>query len=165
MRINKNRWIAGGRKVAALALATGFVGGMPARVLGETAPAPTAVVTAVDPAMFEGFWQIEADPDATAERGGRLNFEEYFIMESGVVTAQELSRLGFTPATATFGTDIDGSPTFTATLTSGSQGTVVVEGKLMGGRLTGSITWTRPDGNTYKYAYAGATFSPGESPS
>ena len=163
MRINKDRWMAGGRKVAALTLATGFIGGMPVASSAETAPA--AVTTAVDPALFEGFWQINADPDATAEQGGRLEFEEYFIIESGVVTAQELSKLGFAPQPATFDTDLDGSAKWTVTMTSGTQGTVTLTGKMSSGKLTGSLTWLRPDGNTYVYAYAGTTFTPGESPS
>jgi hypothetical protein len=130
---------------------------------GTTAPA--AVVTAVDPSVFEGFWQVAADPDATAEQGGRLEFQEFFIIESGVVTAQELSKLGFAPTPATFSNDVDGSAKWTVTMTSGTQGTVTLTGKLSGGKLTGSLTWLRPDGNTYLYAYAGSTFTPGESPS
>jgi hypothetical protein len=151
--------MAGGRKVAALALATGFIGGMPMVSFAQTAPA--AVVTAVDPAVFEGFWKINADPDASAELGGRLEFEEYFIIESGVVTAQELSKLGFAPTLATFSNDVDGSAKWTVTMSSRSQGDITLTGKLASGRLTGTLVWVKADGNTYTYAYAGSTFTPG----
>ena len=163
MRINKDRWVARSRRLVTLALATGFIGGMPMVSFAQSAPA--AVVTAPDPSVFEGFWKINADPDASAELGGRLEFEEYFIIESGVITAQELSKLGFSPQLATFSNDVDGSAKWTVTLHSNSQGDITLTGKLSSGKLTGTLVWDKPDGNTYTYAYAGTTFTPGEAPS
>src|SRR3954464_9589071 len=80
------------------------------------------LATAAEAALFEGFWKLDADPDAAAERGGRLDFREYFIIESGVVTASELSKLGFEPTAATFATDASGNASWTVSMTSRTQG-------------------------------------------
>jgi hypothetical protein len=112
-------------------------------------------------AVYEGFWKLDADPDATAERGGRLEFEEYFIIESGVVTAQELSKLGFEPTAATFSTDPTGKVTWIVTMTSRTQGTLTITGaRGPSSSIVGSIIWER-DGQTYTYAYTGSPFTPG----
>src|SRR5256885_15117786 len=72
------------RKTAALALTV-------VMMCGATL---SCYATAAEAALFEGMWKIDADADAPAERGGRLDFTEYFIIESGVVTASELSKPG-----------------------------------------------------------------------
>jgi hypothetical protein len=118
--------------------------------------------TAAEAALFEGFWALDADPDAAAERGGRLDFKEYFIIESGVVTASELSKLGFEPTPATFTTDAAGNTTWSVTMTSRTQGTLTITGwRTTGSAIAGSIFWDR-DGQTYRYAYAGRPFTPTE---
>ena len=116
--------------------------------------------TAADAAMFEGIWKIEADADAPAERGGRLDFTEYLIIESGVVTASELSKLGFEPATASFSLDASGNTLWTVSMTSRTQGTLTISGvKASGQTMSGTLQWDR-DGGSYRYAYSGRPFTP-----
>ena len=116
--------------------------------------------TAAEAALFEGMWKIDADADAPAERGGRLDFTEYFIIESGVVTASELSKLGFEPTTATFSTDAYGNTQWSVTMKSGTQGTLVINGALTSGStMTGTLQWDR-DGGSFRYAYSGRPFTP-----
>jgi hypothetical protein len=126
------------------------------------AATPHCFATAAEAALFEGFWKLDADPDAAAERGGRLDFREYFIIESGVVTASELSKLGFEPTAATFATDASGNASWTVSMTSRTQGTLTITGwRTTGSAIAGSIVWDR-DGQTFRYAYVGQPFTPVE---
>jgi hypothetical protein len=118
--------------------------------------------TAADAAMFEGIWKVEADADAPAERGGRLDFTEYLIIESGVVTASELSKLGFEPATASFSLDASGNTMWTVTMNSRTQGLLTISGvRTTGSTMAGTIQWDR-DGGSFRYAYSGRPFTPAE---
>jgi hypothetical protein len=120
----------------------------------------SSYATAAEAALFEGMWKIEADADAPAERGGRLDFTEYFIIESGVVTASELSKLGFEPATATYSTDAYGNTMWTVSMTSRTQGTLTINGaKTSGNTMTGTLQWDR-EGGSFRYAYSGRPFTP-----
>ena len=145
------------RSVACIAAAAGFFGAFPGV---RPAMADTPIVAPAEASVYEGVWVIAADPDATAERGGRLDFEEYFNFESGVLTAQELSKMGFEPTAATFSTAADGSTSWTVTLTSNSQGTITITGAKAGTKMTGTIVWDR-NGETYKYAYSGTPTTSG----
>ena len=60
---------------------------------------------------------------------------------------------------------MDGSAKWTLTMSSRTQGDITLTGKLASGKLTGTLVWVKADGNTYTYAYAGTTFTPGESSS
>src|SRR3954454_1533687 len=138
------------RKTAALALTVTMM-------CGATL---SCFATAAEAALFEGMWKIDADADAPAERGGRLDFTEYFIIESGVVTASELSKLGFEPATAPFSVDPYGNTLWTVTMSSRTQGTLTINGsKTSGSTMTGTIQWDR-DGGSFRYAYSGRPFTP-----
>jgi hypothetical protein len=130
-------------------------------VLAMLGATTNSFASSAEAALFEGFWKVEADPDVTAERGGRLEFEEYFMIESGVVTAQELSKLGFDPTAATFSTDATGKTTWTVTMESRTQGLLTITGSRDAGHMMlGTIVWER-DGQVYRYAYSGSPFTPG----
>src|SRR3954470_17856165 len=114
----------------AVALAT------PGRTLA--APGDTAVVTALP----TGCWQLAVTPDDTAVSDGRLPFEEYVLIETGSITAQEMCRLGFSPSAGTAGKNAAGQITFTVTLKSGTQGTATWTGTFVTSTMvTGTLQW------------------------
>ena len=164
MKFRGSRRIRAVKSVACVAVAAGLFGSVPSAGRAFAAAPDTVAVAAIDTSAYEGVWVIAADPDATAERGGRLDFEEYFAIESGVVTPQELSKLGFEPKAATFTTAADGSVSWTVTLTSGSQGVLTITGAKAGPKMIGTITWDR-GGQTYVYAYSGTATTPASGPS
>lgn len=151
MRMSKLWRTAAFRKVASWTFAI-------AVMCGATA---NCFATAAEAAVFEGVWMVEANPDLSAERGGRFEFQEYLMIESGTVTASELCKLGFDPTGATFSTDGAGKITWTVTMTSRTQGVLTITGEQgSGGTIVGSILWDR-DGKSYRYAYSGKKFIPG----
>ena len=115
--------------------------------------------TAAEAALFEGMWKLQCDADNNAERGGRLDFQEYFIIESGTVTVSEMSKMGFAPAPATFTTDAAGNTTASVSMSSRSQGDVTITCTRSGANITGTLVWVR-DGQTYTYAYTGIPYTP-----
>jgi hypothetical protein len=140
-----------------------FVAVLVAAVLTGSAPAASVFAGEGVPtsaaAAFEGCWRIAADPDATAERGGRHEFQEYLVIESGLVTPVELSKLGFEAAAATFANDVNGNATWTVTLTSTSQGTVTLScTKTSSTTISGTLVWER-NGVVTRYAYTGKEYN------
>jgi hypothetical protein len=159
MKYRGSRQVKVVKSAACVAVVAGLFGGFPSYRVARAAE-PVVATAAVDATSFDGIWVVSADADAPAERGGRLDFTEYFTIESGVVTPQELSKLGFEPKAATFGTAADGSPTWTVTLDSTSQGTVTITGgRAADGRMSGTLSWVR-NGDTFKYAYIGTPVVP-----
>lgn len=150
MRMSKLWKTAEFRKLASWTLVV-------AVIFGAT---PNCLATAAEAALFEGVWKVEADPDRSAERGGRLDFQEYLMIEEGTVTASELCKLGFDPTPATFATDAAGKTTWTVTMTSNTQGVLTITGEQgSSGTIVGTILWDR-DGQSYHYAYSGRKFTP-----
>ena len=136
-----------------------------ALVIG-TAPAAPALATAPSdpmavPAIPTGWWRLVVTPDEAAVNEGRYGFEEYVLVESTTdVTAQEMSRLGFTPGKATAGKNLAGQTTFTAQLKSNCHGTVTWSGTFVSSTMvTGTLVWVK-DGMTYNYNWTGAPYTP-----
>jgi hypothetical protein len=159
MKIRGFRQVSVVKSVACVAVAAGLFGAFPAVPSARAAEPVVAAAAAID-TSYDGIWVVTADADAPAEHGGRLDFTEYFNIESGVVTPQELSKLGFDPKAATFSTAADGTISWTVTLDSNSQGTLTITGsRASGGRMSGTLTWVR-NGDTFKYAYIGTPSTP-----
>ena len=116
--------------------------------------------TAVTP-IPTGCWQLLVTPDDAAVAEGRLPFEEYVMIESSSnITAQEMSRLGFSPSAGTASKNALGQTTFNVTLKSGTQGTATWTGTFLSSTMvTGTLVWVK-DGMTYNYTYTGAIFTP-----
>ena len=125
----------------------------PGRALAT--PGETAVT-----AIPTGCWQLIVTPDDAAVAEGRLPFEEYVLIETSNITAQEMSRLGFSPSAGTAGKNALGQTTFNVTLKSGTQGTATWTGTFLTSTMvTGTLVWVK-DGQTYNYTYTGAPFTP-----
>ena len=120
-------------------------------VFGETTTLPTAPT---------GCWKLIITADAAAKAAGRDDFIEYVYFEGMTFDGQEIARLGFDPGPITAGVNALGQTTFSVTLRSGSQGTVVSSGLYLITSMSGTMTWTRPDGKVYKYNFTGAPYTP-----
>jgi hypothetical protein len=120
------------------------------------APPGEAAVTAIP----TGCWQLIVTPDDAAIAEGRNPFEEYVMIETGNITAQEMSRLGFSPSTGTASKNALGQTTFNVTLKSGTQGTATWTGTFLSSTMvTGTLVWVK-DGQTYNYTYTGTIYTP-----
>ena len=140
-----------------------------ALVIG-TAPVAPAVAAPPDPmapvVIPTGCWRLVVTPDDAALAAGRDAFEEYVMIESTAdITAQEMSRLGFTPAKGTGAKNVGGQTTFTVVLQSNCHGRATWTGTFVSSTLvTGNLAWLRPDGVTYNYSYTGTTYTPAVDP-
>ena len=118
-------------------------------------PAPRCIA-AGEEAQFEGFWKVDADPDNSAERGGRLEFQEYFIIESGVGDRLRDVQARFRADRR----DLhhrrkrQGHPD-----RHDDQPLAGDRDHHRVARDVGEIVWER-DGQTYRYAYTGTPFTP-----
>jgi hypothetical protein len=137
--------------LATLALVT--VLAAPGRVFA--APPETVL-----PSIPTGCWQLTVTPDDAAIADGRLPFEEYVMIETTAITAQEMSRLGFSPSAGSAGKNAAGQTTFSVTLKSGTQGTATWTGTFLTSTMvTGTLQWVK-DGMTYNYTYTGIPYTP-----
>jgi hypothetical protein len=98
---------------------------------------------------FTGVWDVSVTPDSTGVQAGKEAFDDEVLFESGHFTASACSKYGFAPADYT----LAGS-TFTSTLT-GDEGTIVWSGTMNGTRFSGTVVWSKPDGQVYTYTLSG----------
>ena len=109
--------------------------------------------------MPTGCWKMTITADAAAKAAGRLDFYEYVYFEGMTFDGQEIARLGFDPGPITGGVNALGQTTFSVTLKSNTQGTVVSTGIYLTTSMSGTLTWTRPDGRVYTYNFTGVPYT------
>lgn len=104
--------------------------------------------------VFPGVYQLTVTPDTGAVSEGRQAFVDYVQFDNGNFTAEACAKLGFAPV-AYVVKSLDGKTVFEVTLTSGTQGTQTWTGRRGVSSLVGSLTWTKPDGDVFMYAFTG----------
>ena len=129
-------------------------------IMAPAAFAQSGGGTTVLPSMPTGCWKMVIVPDAAAKAAGRDAFEEYIFFEGMTFSGQEMARLGFDPGPITGGVNALGQTTYTVTIKSNSHGTAVSSGIYLGTSMTGTLTWTKPDGKVYVYNYTAAPYTP-----
>ena len=149
----KIRRTTGWARMALAAVALALI--VPA-VSGQVAPTTTTLL----PTMPTGCWKMLLTPDAAAKAAGRDAFEEYIYFEGNTFTGQEMARLGFEPGNITGGVNALGQTTYSVTIKSNFHGTAVSSGIYLVTSMTGTLTWTRPDGKVYVYNYTSAPHTP-----
>jgi hypothetical protein len=136
--------------------------GVAAAMLFAAAPAFGQVgpVTAVSP--VDGTWRLVLVADAAARSAGCDDYKEDLTIDGWGFTGQEISRLGFNPATPTTGMNALGEITFSVSLTSLSFGNWSGTGSFTAdnNNMSGTLNWVR-DGVTYKYTFTGTRMTPG----
>jgi hypothetical protein len=132
---------------------------MVAAMLGSTRSAQAQLVTTTG--ITTRHWKISVVPDATAKLAGRLPYESYVYIEDTQITDFELNRLGFGPIMPTIGVDASGNITFSATLSSRFNGSIVLSGTMTATTLTGTGKWTK-DGVVYNYTFTGVPYTPAD---
>jgi hypothetical protein len=104
---------------------------------------------------FVGLWSASMTPDDTASHAGQQAFNTKLDFANGQLTPELFSMLlGFSPADYTVSVDSNGKTVFKCTLQSDTKGTVVWNGSVGSDTLTGTIDWSKSDGNTYHYTFS-----------
>ena len=137
----------------------GQVGAMVVAVLVIIGAARTASAETAVPVITTRHWKLDVKPDAAALVAGRDAYEEYVFIEDDQITAFELARLGFGPILPSLGMDATGAITFTVNLTSRTQGSVSISGKMTATTMSGTVKWTK-DGKVYNYTFNGVPYTP-----
>jgi hypothetical protein len=146
-------------RAARLLLAGAVLFGAPSTHAELLPPAdPLQVPTTLIPSGLHGAWHVIYTPDADAAKAGRYEFEDFLYVDDVSVSSQEVSRLGM-DSTGGSATEAAGTITFTASLTSRHHGSVVTNGTAMGGKMSGTLKWTR-DGTVYTYNFKGVSYVP-----
>jgi hypothetical protein len=136
--------------------------GVAAAMLFSAAPAfgQLTPVTALSP--VDGTWRLVILADPSAKLLGCDDYKEDLTIDGWGFTGQEISRLGFNPASPTTGMNALGEITFTVSLSSLSYGSWTGSGSFTAdnNNMSGKLTWVR-DGVTYLYTFTGTRMIPG----
>ena len=118
---------------------------------------PSARGQAMSP--VDGFWVFELTADDASIKKGAANFEERALIEEGKLTAEAFSYYGF-PTQALNVTD----PTnyvFDAVMAADKFGSIKWCGERRSStRITGTLTWTREDGQIWTYSFVANKSTP-----
>jgi hypothetical protein len=113
--------------------------------------ASTARGQAMSP--VDGYWVIQLTADDASIRKGAASFEERALIESGKFTVEAFSYYGFPAQDLTF---LSTSPTYTfeAVMAAEKFGSIKWVGERQSAtRITGTLTWTRNDGEVWNYTF------------
>lgn len=103
---------------------------------------------------FDGTWKLAATPDEDSLQLGAKAFDDAIQFHNDLFTTSSFAMMGFPMVDyAVAGTK---TRTVSTTTTSADWGTLVLEGSVdVDGILRATLTWTRPDGHTYRYTVRG----------
>lgn len=104
-------------------------------------------------ARLHGLWQVTVVPNEDAARAGQQVFRDTLLFEEdSSFTAEAFGPMGFAPAAAESGSV---EQSFSCTQQNDSQGTLTWSGTSSGRSISGTMTWTKPDGTVYQYSFSG----------
>lgn len=104
-------------------------------------------------------YSISVTPSTEARQGGARAFGEEISFRQGRLSAAAFAMYGFVPAGYSVSTDDSGRSRFHATLDGGERGSLVWSGTWTFGGFTGTLTWTRPDGDPVVYTVTGTVIT------
>jgi hypothetical protein len=104
-------------------------------------------------------YTVSATPNTEARQGGARPFGEEISFRQGRLSAAAFAMYGFVPAGYAVSTDSQGRTTFSATLDGGDRGTLVWTGTANSAGFSGSLVWTRPDGEPVVYSVSASQIS------
>lgn len=99
-------------------------------------------------------WSIKVTPDEAAMKRGEKVFDDTLMFDSGKVSMSECVKYGFTASDYTV-TGKSDAWVFKTQQKSLKEGTTSWEGEVKGGRVTGSMIWTKLDGTILRYTFEG----------
>jgi hypothetical protein len=102
---------------------------------------------------FVGAWTVSFTPDSASVTNGAKPFKDAALFHNNELSSEAFAMYGF--HTVAYNVPDGASSTFTASMTSESQGTLQWTGRREGGRLVGVLQWSKPNGTTLKYTLAG----------
>ncbi len=161
-------------KIGRLLFALIMCGAVPAVMAAEQGQqpskpqaAPTSpTVTSPPPAMaapLEGTtWPVTVTPDELTKQAGEKPFEDTLIFKDGKVTMSACVKMGFAPSLYTALPVGDGW-SFRTQQVSADQGQTAWRAQLTGEAITGTLTWKKQNGNSFRYTFAGKKATPQKS--
>jgi hypothetical protein len=110
---------------------------------------------------FSGVWRVTVSPDSSAQQAGKQEFGDEVLFEDGKMIAAAVASYGF--GESTYELTNEGN-TLNATMSTNGE-SIVWSANMVGGRLSGSVLWTKASGDVYRYTLVGSRFinSDGES--
>ncbi len=106
--------------------------------------------------VFEGAWTISFTPDNNAESAGAKAFKDAALFHNNELSFEALAMYGFN--TVAYALQGDNQDVFTANMTSQTQGSLQWVGRKSGGKVSGLLVWTKPDGSTHRYTFSGGAY-------
>ena len=148
-----NLFKPGNRRVVAALAILAALAAVPAVVTGRAAEQSLQQETESTDS-FTGVWQVKVKPDSAAAQAGKQEFGEMVLFEDGRLTASACAKYGFAPATYTL--QNNGSA-FSATMTLNGE-SLQWSGSLGSNGLSGTVIWSKPTGEVFRYTMSGARF-------
>ena len=125
--------------------------------LGGTAIAQAAPNT--EGRLDHSQWKIKITPDEAAKRQGEKAGRDALVFRDGKLISKGCGRYGFGPSTYT--ANQSGSTwTFNTEQTSPNKGNTSWSGQISGNTITGTMLWTKKNGNAIHYSFAGQRARP-----
>lgn len=100
---------------------------------------------------FPGVWNVTMTPNGASLNDGAKVFQDAVMFEDNTLMTENFAFYGFSPGEYT----VDEN-NFSATMQSGTKGTLSWTGQVSGGRLTGTLVWTKADGKVWTFTFAGS---------
>lgn len=114
-------------------------------------PAISVGRSATNTDAFSGVWKVSVSPDDASQQAGKQPFDDLVLFEEGMMTASACASYGFAPATYNVAED---GLSFSTTMSTDGE-SIVWSGALSGDQFSGSVVWTKADGQSYRYVLAG----------
>ncbi len=103
--------------------------------------------------VFTGAWTVNFTPDQASSNAGAKLFKDAALFHNGELSSEAFGMYGFT--TVVYTVNETDANIFTATMTSQTQGTLQWVGRRDGGKVSGILLWTKPNGSVHRYTLSG----------
>jgi hypothetical protein len=112
------------------------------------------MVSAAGAALDGTRWSVTVTPDTAAKKAGEKPSKDTLIFKDGQLTSTACVKYGFAPSAYT-ATGTSTKASFQAEQTSAKEGKTSWSGHATEGTITGTMTWTKQNGQTLQYTFSG----------
>jgi hypothetical protein len=119
---------------------------------------------AQSPGPLDGLWESVNTPDAVSIARGANGFQENVLIQDSMATREIFSQFGFLPTPSTILTT---TPiiTYECVYVADKFGTLRVLGTVNStNAISGTMTWTHPDGKVWNYTFSMVKIGTGPTP-
>lgn len=103
--------------------------------------------------VFVGAWNIHFTPDSASTQNGAKPFKDAALFHNNELSSEAFAMYGF--HTVPYTVPSEAPSTFTASMSSSSQGTLQWTGRRQGTGIIGQLKWVKPNGIVYTYTLSG----------